>query len=211
MAGPWERASSGAAARGISAAPSSATAAPSASIPTGLDAAAHPLKLWDGDQALQGPQALLVGEAACLVDPFTAEGIRPAILSGYLAAEAVHAALAGQDRALEGYTQAIQAPWGTEMAWARRLAQVFYRLPAAAYRLGVARPGAAQRMGQILSGEVRYSEVAQHALAWLSQGGGPEIPGPWSVRATTLPSGQGPCWGRCRAPRPLPRVVSYAS
>jgi geranylgeranyl reductase family protein len=135
--------------------------------PTGLDAAAHPLKLWDGDQALHRPQALLAGEAACLVDPFTAEGVRPAILSGYLAAEAVHGALAGQDRALEGYTQAIQARWGTEMAWARRLAQAFYRLPAAAYRLGVARPGAAQRMGQILSGEVRYSDVAQHALAWL--------------------------------------------
>jgi len=135
-----------------------------------LQVSVHPLKLWNGDQALHGQQALLVGEAACLVDPFTAEGIRPAILSGSLAAQAVHAALARQDRALEGYTREIQARWGAEMAWARRLAQVFYRMPAVAYRLGVARSGAAQRMGQILSGEVRYSEVAQRALAWFSQG-----------------------------------------
>jgi len=130
----------------------------------------HPLKLWDGDQALHGQQALLVGEAACLVDPFTAEGIRPSVISGCLAAQAVHAAMAGQDRALEGYTREIQDSWGKEMAWARRLARVFHRIPAAAYRLGVARPGAAQRMGQILSGEVRYSAVAQRALAWISQG-----------------------------------------
>ena len=86
--------------------------------PAGMDAAAHPIHLWDGHQALHTQQALLAGEAACLVDPFTAEGIRPAVFSGHLAAESVHAALSGQDRALEGYTQRIQATWGAEMLWA---------------------------------------------------------------------------------------------
>ncbi|WP_338038816.1 hypothetical protein [Neosynechococcus sphagnicola] len=41
-------------------------------------------------------QALLVGEAACVVDPFTAEGIRPSIFSGLKAAEAIADALGGR-------------------------------------------------------------------------------------------------------------------
>ncbi|MEM9137752.1 MAG: geranylgeranyl reductase family protein, partial [Cyanobacteria bacterium P01_F01_bin.42] len=53
----------------------------------------HPFCLWDGDQVLHTENALLAGEAACVVDPFTAEGIRPAIFSGIKAAEAVHGAL----------------------------------------------------------------------------------------------------------------------
>jgi flavin-dependent dehydrogenase len=135
-----------------------------------LALAGHPIRLWDGDQVLHAQQALLAGEAACLVDPFTAEGIRPAILSGLRAAESVHAALSGQDRALEGYTRKIQAEWGSEMAWARRLARLFYRLPAASYRFIVQHPGAAQRMAQLLCGELRYSEVARRAMARITQG-----------------------------------------
>jgi geranylgeranyl reductase family protein len=138
--------------------------------PSQVRAASHPIKLWDGDQPLHTRQALLVGEAACLVDPFTAEGIRPAILSGCLAAESVHAALAGQDLALEEYSRRIQEQWGSEMAWARHLARVFHRLPAVSYRLGVARPGAAQRMAQLLCGEIRYSEVAHNAITYLTKG-----------------------------------------
>lgn len=138
--------------------------------PERLRPVSHPIKLWDGDQTLHTQQALLVGEAACLVDPFTAEGIRPSVLSGCLAAESVHAALSGKDRALEDYSRRIQAAWGTEMVWAKRLAQLFYRLPLLSYRLGVQRPGAAQRMAQLLCGEVRYSEVAHKAIAHLTQG-----------------------------------------
>ena len=138
--------------------------------PAGLAAAAHPIRLWDGHQALHTQQALLAGEAACLVDPFTAEGIRPAVFSGHLAAESVHAALSGQDRALEAYTQRIQATWGAEMVWARRLARIFYRMPALSYRIGVRRPGAARRMAQLLSGELRYSQIAQKAINHLTTG-----------------------------------------
>jgi geranylgeranyl reductase family protein len=138
--------------------------------PDQLALAGHPIRLWDGHQVLHTQQALLAGEAACLVDPFTAEGIRPAILSGFRAAQSVHAALSGMDRALEGYTQQIQAEWGAEMVWARRLARLFYRMPAAAYRFVVQQPGAAHRMAQLLCGELRYSEVAHHAMARITRG-----------------------------------------
>jgi len=132
--------------------------------------AAHPIILWDGDQELHTQQALLVGEAACVVDPFTAEGIRPSLLTGVRAAEAIHAALAGQDRALEGYTAAIQREIGGEMLWARRLAAVFFRLPSLGYRLGVKHPGSPARMAKLLCGELRYADVGQRAISRLSGG-----------------------------------------
>jgi len=89
----------------------------------------HPLCIWDGNQKLHTENAVLAGEAACVVDPFTAEGIRPAIFSGLLAAGAINQALAGDSDALQNYSNAINEQWGSEMAWAQKLAGAFYRLP----------------------------------------------------------------------------------
>lgn len=131
---------------------------------------AHPILLWDGDQDLHGPQCLLAGEAACVADPFTAEGIRPSMRSGVLAAEAIHAALQGDDHALPRYSAAIRTEIGQEMRWARRLARLFYAMPATAYQLGVKHPSGPLRMAQILAGEVRYADVAKKGLQRLTLG-----------------------------------------
>ncbi len=128
----------------------------------------HPLCLWDGNQKLHTQNALLAGEAACVVDPMTAEGIRPSIFSAVKAAEAIDRALAGDLDALQTYTQIISEEWGSDMVWAQRLAGVFYRIPGVGYRVGVKRPSATQRMGQILCGEMRYGDVAGRALKRLS-------------------------------------------
>lgn len=128
----------------------------------------HPLCLWDGNQRLHTQNALLAGEAACVVDPMTAEGIRPSIFSAVKAAEAIDQAIAGDRNALEKYTQAIAEEWGSDMVWAQRLAGVFYRLPGVGYKVGVKRPSATQRMGQILCGEMKYGDVAGRALKRLS-------------------------------------------
>jgi geranylgeranyl reductase family protein len=130
----------------------------------------HPLSLWDGTQTLHTQNALLAGEAACVVDPFTAEGIRPSIFSGMKAAEAIDQALSGNSNALEQYTNTINNEWGGDMVWAQRLASVFYRVPNIGYKVGVKRPSASERMGQILCGELRYSDVANRALKRLSTG-----------------------------------------
>ena len=130
----------------------------------------HPLCLWDGNQKLHTQNALLVGEAACVVDPLTAEGIRPSMFSGLKASEAIDASLSGDINALENYSTVIADEWGTDMQWAQRLAGVFYRIPGISYKLGVKRPSATHRMGQILSGEVAYREVAGRAIQRLSKG-----------------------------------------
>ncbi|KJH71400.1 geranylgeranyl reductase family protein [Aliterella atlantica] len=134
----------------------------------------HPLCLWDGNQRLHTQNAVLAGEAACVVDPMTAEGIRPSIFSGLKAAEAMDKAIAGDINALENYTQVITEEWGADMVWAQRLAGVFYRIPGVGYKVGVKRPSATQRMGQILCGEMKYGDVAGRALKRLS---GSLIPG----------------------------------
>jgi len=130
----------------------------------------HPMCLWDGHQKLHGQNSLLVGDTACLADPFTAEGIRPSIFSGVKAAEAIDAALGGKTNALTQYTQVIQDEWGNEMVWAKRLAGAFYGFPKIGYKVGVKRPSATLIMLQILCGELKYSEVASLAIKRLSGG-----------------------------------------
>ncbi|MBF2098254.1 MAG: geranylgeranyl reductase family protein [Gloeomargaritaceae cyanobacterium C42_A2020_066] len=134
----------------------------------------HPLCLWDGQQKLHTQNALLVGEAACVVDPFTAEGIRPSMFTGCQAAQALDRALGGEMDALERYTEVVQEEWGADMIWAQRLAAAFYSLPKVAYQVGIRRPAATQRFGQILTGKLRYRDVTQNAIRQL---GSKLIPG----------------------------------
>ena len=128
----------------------------------------HPLKLWDGNHSLHFQQALLVGEAAAIVDPLTAEGIRPAMYSGMEAAKAISAVIAGNTDALAGYTQTIHKNWGADMQWAQRIAQVYFRLPKIGYRVGIKRPTATKRLGQILAGEIGYVDIANRVIKRIS-------------------------------------------
>lgn len=130
----------------------------------------HPLALWDGNQKLHTQNALLAGEAACVVDPFTAEGIRPAMFTGMKAAEAIDRAIGGDINALEQYTETVNEEWGSDMVWAQRLAGVFYRVPKVGYKVGVKRPAATDIMVKILCGQKRYSEIAGQAVKRLSTG-----------------------------------------
>jgi len=124
----------------------------------------HPISLWNGNQDLHCDRAVLAGEAACVVDPFTAEGIRPSMFSGMKAAEAIDRALGGDANALANYSQTMAEEWGAQMAWAKRLAQFFYRFPGWTYQHGVKRPSASQTFGKLFSGELRYSDVVGKAL-----------------------------------------------
>ena len=128
----------------------------------------HPLKLWDGNEPLHTTQALIVGEAAAIVDPLTAEGIRPAMYSAMIAAKAVKAALEGNEEAIANYTQLIHESWGTDMQWAQRIATVFFRVPKIGYRVGIKRPTATKRLGQILAGEVSYADIANRVIKRIS-------------------------------------------
>ena len=126
------------------------------------------LRIWDGHHPLHGSGptagAVAVGDAASLCDPFLAEGLRPALLSGTRAAEALERWLGGDAKALGEYSNQMRTEWGDSMAWGKRIAQVFYRLPKVGYQLGVKRPTAPQRIGQILSGDMGYGDIAQRVI-----------------------------------------------
>lgn len=123
----------------------------------------HPLNLWQQDRILHSDRALLVGEAAGIVDPLIGEGIRPAMFTGIKAAEAVSSAIAGDADALSSYTEIIQQEWGENLAKADFLAGLFYKAPKIAYKFGVKRPAAGRLMGKILCGELSYSQIAETA------------------------------------------------
>ncbi|NER30278.1 MAG: hypothetical protein F6J89_22300 [Symploca sp. SIO1C4] len=132
----------------------------------------HALCLWNGEQKLHTQNAILAGEAACVVDPFTAEGIRPSMYSGIKAAEAIEGAIAGIGDALEKYTQLMNEEWGSDMGYASKLTGTFFRFPGIGYKVGVKQPQATQIMLQIMCGELRYSEVVNRALKRLIPFGG---------------------------------------
>ncbi len=130
----------------------------------------HPVCLWDGDQILHTQNAVLAGEAACVVDPFTAEGIRPSIFTGVKAAEAIDRALTGESAALADYTATVAAEVGSEMRLATRLAKAFYTAPHLSYKAILNQPSASRAMGKVFTGELKYADVVQKALQRISGG-----------------------------------------
>lgn len=129
-----------------------------------------PIAVWNGDEQLHTRNALLAGETAGVVDPFTGEGIRPSMFSGMKAAEAIDQALNGDPEALATYSRILKDDWGQDMAWAQKLAGIFYRVPNIGYKVGVKRPTATDRLGKIMCGEMKYADVATRALKRLSGG-----------------------------------------
>jgi len=113
----------------------------------------HPIPLYTGRQAIATARCLLAGDAAGLVDPLNGEGIRFAIKSGRLAAEAI---LAGHPEAYPGLVwQAI----GRGHTLARGLAWLFYHFPRACFELGVRNPFTTQAFVGLLSDRISYPEA----------------------------------------------------
>lgn len=123
----------------------------------------HPLNLWQANSPLHSDRALLVGEAAGMVDPLIGEGIRPALYTGVQAATAISNAISGDANALPNYSETVNQEWGENLAKADFLAGLFFKAPKIAYKMGVKRPSAGKLMGKILCGELSYSQVADKA------------------------------------------------
>ena len=123
-----------------------------------------PLRVWNGHNNLHGEGILAIGDAASLCDPFLAEGIRPALMSGFEAANCLNSWLNDDLKDLSLYTQRIKSQWGNSMAWGNRISKIFYRFPRVGYQLGIKRPTAPDRIAQILSGEMNYEDIAQRVI-----------------------------------------------
>lgn len=83
----------------------------------------HPIQVYNGRQKLVHGSLLLVGEIAGCVDPLTAEGIRPAIKSGYLAAQVLAEVLSSNKRQnLKRYDALFHREIGKDFQYARIVA-----------------------------------------------------------------------------------------
>ena len=79
--------------------------------------------------------ALLVGDAAGLVDPMSGDGLYECFVSSKLAAEAVLDLLAGRASSLAPYESAVEAALGPLHSASWKLKQAFDRWPRASWRL----------------------------------------------------------------------------
>lgn len=123
---------------------------------------AHPLPVWDGRRTFRRGRILVAGDAAGLANPLTGAGIRRASISGQLAAETVHAYLAGggkDARDLSSYDRRLNTHLVNELKRARFLARVFYRAPGIFHRLGVMNARVNPWVEELLSGKKTYLEV----------------------------------------------------
>ncbi|MEA3313584.1 MAG: NAD(P)/FAD-dependent oxidoreductase, partial [Caldisericota bacterium] len=67
----------------------------------------YPISLWGGEEPLTSGRIALAGEAGNLVDPFTAAGIYPALLSGKLLAVVIENALKNGKNNLQKYNKLV--------------------------------------------------------------------------------------------------------
>jgi flavin-dependent dehydrogenase len=100
----------------------------------GVQLRGHPIPIYTRREPIATKRALLVGDAAGLADPFTGEGIRLAIKSGRLAAQAI---LSGQP---EQYPTLIHNEIEVCHTFGLGLAWFFYHFPRLCFALGAPNP-----------------------------------------------------------------------
>jgi geranylgeranyl reductase family protein len=113
----------------------------------------HPIPIYMRREPIATARTLLVGDAAGLVDPLTGEGIRFAIKSGRLAAQAI---LSGRP---ERYSGLVRREIGFSHTLAYLLAAVFYRFPRTCFLLGVRNPFATTAFLDLLSERGGYAQL----------------------------------------------------
>lgn len=124
-----------------------------------VDKHGHPIPIYARREKISTSRALLVGDAAGLVDPLSGEGIRYAIKSGRLAAEAV---LSGRP---EHYHRKVYRQIGRNHIFALVVARIFYRLQNICLALGAPNPFTTRAIVDLLSDQANTSSIMLRAIA----------------------------------------------
>ncbi len=121
----------------------------------------QPLPVYNRRESIGTSRTLLVGDAAGLVGPFTGEGIRFAIKSGRLAAEAI---LANQP---ERYAASIDRQIGRNHRLGKILTNLFYCLPGPCFELGARNPFVTRAFVDMLADQTDYGSLLVQIFATL--------------------------------------------
>jgi len=109
-------------------------------------------------------RVLLAGDAACLADPLSGEGISPAILSGQITGELVAEALAGRqspEQVQNRYSERIDKSIRSKLRIAASIAMIVYRSPQMFFNFLVTHESIADKYFQIVAGRLEYVDVLQ--------------------------------------------------
>lgn len=104
-------------------------------------------------------RALVVGDAAGLLEPFTGEGIGYAVHSGQLAAQAIVPFLRGATPDLDEYRRLLDAEVTPELIEAGRFVRLFNRFPGLFFRLIRENDYVWRAVCKILRGERNFSDI----------------------------------------------------
>ena len=120
----------------------------------------HPIPIYAGAMSerarLAAGHALLVGDAAHLVDPLFGEGIYYAVLSGRLAAESIQDHVRGVTPDLTRYADRVAEQIYPEFRVAARIAWMLYTFPRVFHRIVRRRQDIIQLFYGVLKGEETY-------------------------------------------------------
>lgn len=119
----------------------------------------HPLPMRLGQEPIQRQRALVVGDAAGLIDAFSGEGIFYAIRSGQLAACSILQSMHGRPVDLSSYEAAVNQHIMPELRAAYYLLQIFRLSPMFFHKLIRDHPHAWMTLCDILRGEVTFAGV----------------------------------------------------
>jgi geranylgeranyl reductase family protein len=121
----------------------------------------HRLPQRRGNFALADGNVMLVGDAAGILDPLTAEGIFAAVHSAQIAAVNIFQYLNGQTVSLEGYTQELEQHILSDIDVARRLHDVFYLWPGAFVAFERITPILWSAMVDLFRGDATYVSISR--------------------------------------------------
>jgi geranylgeranyl reductase family protein len=111
---------------------------------------------YDERQRVSEGKILLVGDAGCLMDPLTGEGIYQAIQSGMLAAKAVIQSKIKGISPSAPYQSAVREIIFENLKWALNISQVIYRFTKFSYRTLKDYPELGNLYVQVLGGDETY-------------------------------------------------------
>lgn len=118
----------------------------------------HPVQLYSGKKKLVHGRIMLIGEIAGCVDPLTAEGIRPAIKSGFLAAKILAEAIAKNKMSLiKKYDRVFHKEIGKDFQYARFASYLLFRYFEKVLPL-FCTPRAVNAFATVFTGQARYAD-----------------------------------------------------